>query len=176
MDDIFTYVKGTFKMSDGLNDLEWDSLSFHLPGYYDIWALSYDPYIYSCWHYFKKHSLNKIYVDYVKNDIIEKLNNLKDNELLDVYSAFCGFAIYKIEKFLDINYDYNFVENLKLIPKNIIQNNIKNYFDNQIEDKNQLEYHVAEDHYADCEHRYFHLMAKLKNNAKIKISKYSLFI
>jgi len=150
-----------------LNNSNWDSLSFNLPGYYDIWALSYEPFIYSCWHYFNNHGQNQEYTKYVREDIINKLNNLKKDELFDVYSAFCGIAIYKINKFINCNYNYKFKENLNLISKKLIETNIKNYFNKNIEEKKQIE---------DCEHRYFHLMAKKYNQSKIKISKYSLFI
>ena len=150
-----------------LNNNNWDSLSFHLHGYYDIWALSYEPFIYSCWHYFHNHGQNQEYVKHVKKNIINKLNNLKENELLDVHSAFCGIAIYKINKFINCNYNYKFEETLKLIPQNLIEKNIKNYFNKNIEKNKRID---------DCEHRYFHLTAKKNNNAKIKICKHSLFI
>jgi hypothetical protein len=33
------------------NDSDWDSLSFNRPNYFDIWALSIDHYMLSCWHF-----------------------------------------------------------------------------------------------------------------------------
>ena len=152
-----------------INDKEWDSLSFNLPGYYDIWALSFNPYIYSCWHYFKSHRENQKYVRCVREKIIKTLNSLDDNtDLLDVYSAFNAFAIYKIDKFKNIKYDYEFNNTIKLISQDLIQENIKNY--------NNIKPTPNPNKYDDCEHRYFHLNAIKINNAKIKICKHSLFI
>jgi hypothetical protein len=153
------------------NDSNWDSISFNSLGYYDIWALSYDPYIYSCWHYYNDHKNNSNYIqNIIKPDIIKKLNNLNDNdnnELLDVYSAFGGFAIYKTDKFINCNYEWKLKESLKLIPKNMLDKNIKAC--NNIK---PVENHK---NISDCEHRYFHMSARIKNNAKIKISKMSVF-
>lgn len=139
---------------------EYDSLSFDREaGYYDTWALSFDPYIYSffhinsCLHYVEKmrNAFSKLLEEYRKKD-----------KLIPVYSAFNGFAIYKTNKF--INCEYSSKINLKLFPPNTIQKQIKNtncklinYFKN------------------DCEHRAFHLKAIKKNNAKIRICPKSLF-
>jgi hypothetical protein len=150
---------------------EWDSLSFnrnyndiysfHENGYYDIWALSYDPYIYSCWHWKNSHYLT---YNIIKPDIENKLKKLNKDELFPCFSAFNGFAIYRLEKFINCSYNYSLKENSEYMPEDILENN-KKLFDYNISYHNDI----------DCEHRKFHLEAIKKNNARIRISPLFLF-
>jgi glycosyltransferase involved in cell wall biosynthesis len=81
---------------------EWDAISFNRPGYYDIWALSIKPYIYSCWGWNDAPSVVKT----MRNYIIKLLKDLNPEELLECQSAFGGFAIYKTDPFLKCAYDW----------------------------------------------------------------------
>jgi hypothetical protein len=99
------------------NNNEWDALSFNSNEYYDIWALSIFPYFISFFH-FKINPFHKI-----KSYIVEKLNNAKENELIQCSSAFNGFAIYKLKKFINCKYSGKF--NLKLFSNDVIKKNIK---------------------------------------------------
>jgi hypothetical protein len=145
-------------------DWDWDALSFNRNPYYDIWALSYSPYIYSCWHW-DNHNI----VEIIKNDIINKLNNINKNELFECYSAFNGLSIYKISKFINCSYDWDIINTIKYIPDDILLNNI-----NVNKEKN-INIIYNNNGFGDCEHRKFHLEAIQKNNAKIFISPLFLF-
>lgn len=149
------------------NNINWDSLSFNKNDYYDIWALQYEPFVHHC-RCFGYNSWPIIY--FIKNDIVNKLENLKENEYFQVYSAFNGFAIYKINKFINCKYNgitqkyfnddkiFKMMEYLKTskIP------NIK---------KDIVLFESKEN----CEHISFHLDSIKKNNAKIMITKDILF-
>jgi hypothetical protein len=132
------------------NNDEWDSLSFNSKNYYDIWALSIYPFCLSFFHF--KNNPYHIIKKYIDN----KLNNLNDKELIECYSAFNGFSIYKLNKFFNCKYDGKF--NLNLFSKNIINKNIK-----------FIKSNLDLSQYEDCEHRNFHIEAIKKNNAKIRI-------
>lgn len=132
---------------------EWDSISFHREaGYYDYWALSFDPHIYSFYHVQNKNdTLNKMVTKFAT-----KLNESRNSRtLIPVYSAFNGFAIYKTNMFLNCSYS-SFIH-IHLFPKQLLPAKIVNYFKN------------------DCEHRKFHLEAIKKNGAKIMVSPLSIF-
>jgi len=132
---------------------EWDSISFNREaGYYDYWALSFDPHIYSFYHVQNKgDALNQMVADFST-----KLDASRDsNTLIPVYSAFNGFAIYKTMMFLNCSYS-SFIH-IHLFPKQLIPAKIVNYFKN------------------DCEHRKFHLEAIKKNGARIMVSPLSIF-
>ena len=133
----------------------WDSLSFNYPGgYYDSWALSKIPYVLSC-HHFKDNGIGIKYITKI-------IKYTPKNRLIKCISAFNGFAIYKTNKFIDCNYDGRF--RLDYIPKNLIEKNIKYAGSmNLSQDKE------------DCEHRYFHFTAFLKNGARIRISPLCFF-
>lgn len=146
---------------------EWDSLSFNRRQYYDIWALSIDKYVFSCWHWennpavqFGSREVPLIMYNYITN----KLSGMNKDKLLDCHSAFNGFAIYKKKKFMDCRYEFDVYENLQQIPKHLILGNMellnRNYYIHFIED---------------CEHRYFHYHSILQHNAKIRISPQILF-
>lgn len=136
---------------------EWDSVSFNREaGYYDYWALSYDPYIYSFFHI--KNS-NEI-VSKMRNDFQMKLNAAlkKDGsyEFIPVYSSFNGFAIYKMNIFIECSYSANI--NTILFPKHLMK-----------------PYQILNNFTNDCEHRKFHLEAKKNYSAKIMVCPLSLF-
>jgi glycosyltransferase involved in cell wall biosynthesis len=152
-----------FKRAIGRED-KWDSVSFNRTGYYDIWALSIDDYIYSCWGWWCPYEV----VDHTKKYVIDKLDKIPADEFAKCLSAFCGLSIYKTEYFIDCNYDWR-------MPKQYMK----------LEDlKNQqkilwgvgsispLEIQTDE---PDCEHRAFHMSAIHKNGARIRISPEKLF-
>jgi len=142
---------------------EWDSISFDREaGYYDTWALSYDPYIYSFFHFVESSTVVSMMRVHF-NDLLENAKNNDMNKLIPVYSAFNGFAIYKSKMFL--NCSYSSTIDINYIPLDILQKekdltNCKiknNYFFN------------------DCEHRMFHMESIQKNGSKIMICLKSVF-
>ena len=146
---------------------KWDALSFNQKEYYDIWALSIDDYVCSCWH-FETNPKNKA-VEVMKKYITNKLKNaLCENELVECVSAFNGFGVYKIDVFLESKYQTNIRTTLKLISAAQIRKN---------EQAMQSRFNITSGHsMCDCEHRYFHLNAKRLNpNIKICISPLCLF-
>jgi hypothetical protein len=132
---------------------EWDSISFDREaGYYDYWALSFDPHIYSFYHVQNK---DETLQDMVAS-FATKLNTSRDSQdLIPVYSAFNGFAIYKTNMFL--NCSYSSLIHIQLFPKQLLPRKLLNHFKN------------------DCEHRKFHLEAIKKNGARIMVSPLSIF-
>lgn len=147
-------IKETLSMDN------WDCISFDREaGYYDTWALSFEPYIYSFFHF---NNYEKV-VSMMRSEFTKLLNKYKQsNELIPVYSAFNGFAIYKTEKFLNCNYSADI--NLSLFPPESIKKQEELTGQSIISIKKY-----------DCEHRNFHLEAIKKNNALIRISTKSVF-
>jgi len=146
-----------------LNSSKWDSISFNRRFYYDIWALSVQPFIISCWHWsndsiqFENPEVVQIMHNYISNRLAST------TQLVDVFSAFNGFAVYKTGIFLSGSYESDIRKNLDILPRPLIEENIhflgKSIFLNFTED---------------CEHRYFHLKAKF-GGASIKIAPDILF-
>ena len=132
---------------------EWDGISFDREaGYYDYWALSFDPHIYSFYHVQNKNETLQSMV----TSFATKLNAARNSQdLIPVHSAFNGFAIYKTSMFL--NCSYSSMIHIHLFPKQLIPAKILNNFKN------------------DCEHRKFHLEAIKKNGARIVVSPLSIF-
>jgi predicted O-linked N-acetylglucosamine transferase (SPINDLY family) len=147
---------------------DWDSLSFNRNRYYDIWALSIDPYVFSCFHF--PGPINTVEV--IREYITKKINAVNRNELLDCYSAFNGFAIYRRRKFVDCVYDWQIRNVKQIVSKELIEKNEKAFgLKMSLTDM----CHPLVNPSTDCEHRYFHMVAIKKNNAKIKISPKCLF-
>jgi glycosyltransferase involved in cell wall biosynthesis len=134
---------------------EWDALSFNKIPYYDTWALSKYPYVFSNMH-FKNP---KIYQTFIEKLIKET----PPKTLIPCLSAFNGFAIYRTEKF--INHYYDPKPRLDLIPKHLIEKNVQLCGPMFLKGKAAL---------VDCEHRSFHLMA-INNGARIRIAPEVIF-
>ena len=145
---------------------DWDSLSFNTdPNYRDIWGLSIKPYTFSYNHF--NNNVGFYYV--IQKYVEEKLNKLREGELLPCISAFNGFAIYKIQKCLACYYDGRI--RLDLLPKKYLLKHSK-ATNSPIIFK---DYGNVNGNFEDCEHRAFHVMMINKHNAKIRISKDILF-
>lgn len=140
------------------NKDKWDSVTFNNEKYYDYWALSFDNYVYSCWHYNEPLKI----ISLMKKDLLKKIKNNID-DYIKVDSSFNGFGIYKYDKYININYQS--LMDLSLIDKNKLK---LLYY------KTKIKILKNKDLY-DCEHRYFHLKAFKINNAKHFIYKNYLF-
>jgi hypothetical protein len=158
-DDVCEYDLDVNILNKYLTRYDWDSLSFNRKSYYDTWALSFDPYIFSCWNWPNARDV----IDTMNSVLEQKLKSLNKDELFSCYSAFNGFAIYRTSKFLNCIYEWE--TPINLISKEQMEKNIKATgtmpFIRQNND--------------DCEHRSFHLQAIKKNQAKIMISPLCLF-
>jgi hypothetical protein len=143
---------------------DWDALSFNKQPYYDIWALSIRPFIFSHRHF---HDVLKVQ-NKMTHYITTLISKVSENGLLKCCSAFNGFSIYRTEKFLNCKYDGKV--RLDLIPRHYLTNNMK-YAGSKIVFKNEVERRMIED----CEHRSFHFSAINKNGARIRISPEILF-
>ena len=155
MDDVCSEEIDIENIKKILNKKDWDAISFNRDDYYDIWALSLEPYVVSCQHWQDWHDV----CSSMKNFINERLEGLNQEDLLDVYSAFNGFSIYKLDKFINCDYECDFENNLSFFTEEMIKNN-----------ENTLNKKILNKLKVDCEHRHFHLEAIKKNNAKIKVT------
>ena len=90
-------------------------------------------------------------------------DEIKNKEFMECQSAFGGFGIYKIDKF--INCKYRSLIDLTLF-------NIEDF--KNIYNKYNIKYIIQPNSY-DCEHRYFHLNAIKQNNVKLFIYNKNLF-
>jgi len=151
---------------------DWDCLTFNQDYYYDIWALSIYPFYLSCWAWSRGDQVKDIMRKYIK-DILSKC---KEDELVACLSAFNGIGIYRKSKFVNCFYEGNYhIKYLQLLRCNlqyninILKNISKNIIKNHYVGSRGVHYNQ------DCEHRNFHLMAIIKNKAKIKISPLYLF-
>lgn len=158
--DLNTNILNPYLKKDGISD--WDALSFNRPIYYDLWALSIEPYVFSCWHFVNGRKV----VNDMRDFITAKLEETPKTELLECMSAFNGFAIYRKNMFDGVEYEWNINKNLELIPRNLIEYNMVKTGD-IIKSNNTEE---------DCEHRYFHIRATQLNGARIRISPNKLFL
>ncbi len=147
------------------NNINWDSLSFNKPHYYDLWALSIRPYIFSYIHF----NNPTLVLQKMNNYISNKLNSLQKDKLLKCCSAFNGFAIYKTHLFKDCLYDGKI--RLDLIPELYLKETIHQNESNIVFNEQNWLYIIDED----CEHRSFHFEAIKKHNANICISPQILF-
>ena len=144
---------------------EWDALTFNRKIYYDIWALSLRPYVFSCWNFSRSSVLVDITRKYVQDTLKDLAEKMPKTGLLQCESAFNGFGLYRRAKFEGSTYEWNIHKNIEIIPRIWIQEN---------EDAvgRTAELREMSD---DCEHRYFHIRATQLNGARICISPQCLF-
>jgi len=149
---------------------EWDSLSFLREPYYDYWAYSAGRFQLGCWTYpqipIEKAKEHNVYtVELYQQEMAKYMKdtiNAEDNKgkMVEVDSAFCGFALYKKKVFEGCF--YKGVLDLTYMNKKMLEENLRLYrLHRKIEDFVGM---------PDCEHRYFHMMAKRKNNARIIVA------
>ena len=144
-----------------LKRTDWDGLSFNSTRpYYDLWAISLKHLVYSCWH-FSQPNAHQIYKDAIQH----LFRTCPPGELIPVYSAFNGFAIYRTHKFLDSTYDGQ--SRLDLIPPCLMEEN------KRVCGEINPYYWGGPDQ--DCEHRSFHLYARFNHDAAVAISPDVLF-
>lgn len=147
---------------------DWDAISFDREaGYYDFWALSYYPFLYSFFH-FKDY---KVVLGMMQEDFSSILENQKQknnscssncDDLIVVCSAFNGFSIYRTGVFLNCSYDTTI--DFRWFSQRFLD------AQQRITGQSIIKFKRC-----DCEHRKFHLEAIRKNNARIRISVKSLF-
>ena len=161
MDDVCSTPISIPALLNGLNRQDWDALSFNRHDYYDTWALSAKPYIFSSWHFPDGFGAT----DHIKQFIKKELEHCEPGELYPCISAFNGFAIYRRSAFQNIHYEWNVNKNIEIMPQEWIALTSR-----------ALGQPVGKRHFDDdCEHRYFHLKASQVNNARIRISPEKLF-
>ena len=149
-----------------LDRKDWDGLSFNTnPMYYDIWALSKQPFTFSYNHF----PNNIIYHRLIGNYIDTLLKKLPENKLLSCISSFNGFSIYRTHKFM--NTVYNGYPKPDLLPNHLL-NKHKKIMNSDLIYKI---YPNIDGRVEDCEHRVFHILAIKNSHAKIRISPKILF-
>lgn len=143
---------------------DWDALSFFREEYYDIWALSIRPFVISCWHWYN-YEISLSVVKAMKKYICDKRRDTPTTELIECESAFCGFGIYRLSKFIDC--EYNHYMPFQYISPSMLRENERAVSMPLMPD--------IEKYCGDCEHRWFHMEAIQKHDAKIRISPLILF-
>jgi hypothetical protein len=161
-DDVCSNDVNLNVLNRNLRRNDWDALSFNKSYYYDIWALSIRPYVFSYNHFNNFEKINTNMNKY----ITELIKKIPPGKLLKCMSAFNGFSIYRTRKFINCNYDGRprpdlipipfLIQNMKVNKSPIVYKTINT---NEVFGK-----------YEDCEHRVFHLDAIRKNGARIRIS------
>jgi hypothetical protein len=147
-------------LKDYIHQDVWDCLTFQHPvGYYDSWALSKLPYVLSC-HHFEDTGTGQRMIE----NIIKKTSH---DELIPCLSAFNGFALYRSNKFLNCCYDGRY--RIDYIPGWMTKAHLKT----KAKPKKILSDSLKHE---DCEHRFFHINAVIKNGARIRISPKCFFV
>jgi hypothetical protein len=149
-----------------LNRTDWDGLSFNTdPMYYDIWALSKQPFTFSYNHFPNNNKYHKLIGKYM--DML--LKKIPEDKLLSCISSFNGFSIYRTNKFMNTKYDG--FPRPELLPPHLLN------MHKQIMKSNIIYkiYPTVDGRVEDCEHRAFHISAIQNSHAKIRISPKVLF-
>jgi hypothetical protein len=161
LDDVCSSPIQTENIAKYLYRNDWDALSWNRNTYYDIWALSYPPFVVSCWNW---GSSSRQVVHFMTENIQYHLSQLGEDELFPVNSAFNGLALYRSIKFLNCEYNWRTMA-FESLPQGDIVASIRVFGI----------YPQYTNVYDDCEHREFHRQAIAKNAAKIRISPLKIF-
>jgi len=161
---------------------DWDGLSFDRDFYYDTWALSFWPFIHQCWGYSTMEQC-RYWVTVMRGAIKARLRELKSGDLLEVYSAFNGFSIYRAHKFKGARYNarpgWEFDPSQYQTAKDPLHAELKLLLAKKpiLKKGGIMEWRPTASIYKDqnCEHRSFHMGAIRKHKARIRISPQALF-
>lgn len=154
-DNVCAYNFKTGLLRECLHRKDWDMISFQHPqGYYDIYALSVFPYVMNCF-LFRDANM-------AKKSLMAQFNRMRKDDLAYVLSAFNGFGIYRTKKFTNCYYDGN--ARIDYIPRTWLNANVRAAGPT-------IQPAGAED----CEHRFFHISAFLKNKARITVLPQCIF-
>jgi len=148
-------------LKNGFSRTDWDALSFNRKDYYDIWALSARPYVYSCWHFPNGHEI----VKHIQQFIKKELDLCPKGKLYECISAFNGLAIYRSAAFDGASYEWDIKKNDEIMPQEWITQTARAL-------GKPILKRPCDD---DCEHRHFHMKATQVNGARIMISPECLF-
>jgi hypothetical protein len=144
------------------NSSKWDVLTFNKPNYYDIWALQYDSYV----HHFRCLSYNSNQViNFVKDDITNKLSKLKSCEYFQVHSAFNGFGIYKLQCLKSPSVKYDGKTQQHFSDEKV--NNMIEYLNANVTTKRKT-ISIHKNSTENCEHIGFHVSI-INANPQVKI-------
>ena len=163
LDDVCAYPIKLENIRRYLGRTDWDCLSWNRPFYYDIWALSYPPYVVSCWNWGADSTCLNV-IEHMRSDIQNRLNGCGETDLYPCNSAFNGIAIYRIVKFHDCVYDWKTMQ-FESLPQQDLVASIQTF----------RSYPMYRPLYDDCEHREFHRQAIAKHGAQIRISPFCAF-
>jgi hypothetical protein len=161
LDDVCSSPINVPVVFNALNRDDWDAISFNRNDYYDIWALSVKPYIFSCWHFPNGFEA----VKQIKQFIKKELDECEPGKLYECISAFNGFAIYRMSAFQGVSYEWNVNKNIEIMQHDWIALTARALCQ-------PIGKRTCDD---DCEHRYFHMKATKVNGARIRISPEILF-
>lgn len=158
-DDVGSHELDVGLVAPFIERTDWDCLTFNRPIYYDLWALSVDPYVVSCWDWGDKSlDVGKAMCKFITS----RLKSLRADELLECYSAFNGFGIYRTPKFVGCAYTAE-TEFIQTLPRESVNKCIREF--------GKVPYMRTQTEYREnCEHRAFHREAREKNGARIRIS------
>ena len=140
----------------------WDSLSFARVPYYDLWAYSDGKFQIGCWCYPRMVRKQGETTCFQFQDAIRQhldttiFSSENAGKLVEVDSAFCGFAFYKKSVFSGCY--YNGLWSTTYMDKELLRENLEQF---PLWRNNQRD---------DCEHRHFHMMAKRLKCARIMIA------
>lgn len=158
-DDVGAHELDVGLVAPFMERTDWDCLTFNRPIYYDLWALSVNPYVVSCWDWNTK-SLDVVHT--MRDFITTQLASLGNTELLECNSAFNGFGIYRTPKFHRCKYTAE-TEYISELPREYVNKCIREF--------GTVPYLRTKTEYREnCEHRAFHREAREKNGARICIS------
>lgn len=160
--DIYVDVINKYlNTQNGMYD-RWDSLSFARKPYYDLWAYSAGPFQIGCWCYprlpRKRNEITCYQFQDAMREHVDATIFAPENagNLVEVDSAFCGFALYKKESFRGCFYNGGWSTT---------------YMDKDKACQNLAMYRLVRNNQTDdCEHRHFHMMAKKMRGARIMVA------
>ena len=162
-DDVCSQPMDLSVLTSTLQQSGWDGISFNRLGYYDSWALCFEPFI----HHWGGYTDRTVVRRGMIREVLRRLTFTLPGGMVECYSAFNGLAIYRTEKFIGCR--YNGIKQKHFDDTTLDESLVKLRL---LLKKPLLNYRY---HNENCEHIAFHLDAIRKHKARIRISKKILF-